>query len=70
MNVTRLKVGEQVMMSDGSLGEVLVVVEDGSGVRLKYLDTMGEPEKVGTEQIIPADEVISIVQGTHTEGAA
>ena len=31
---------------------------------------MGEPEKVGTEQIIPADEVISIVQGTHTEGAA
>ena len=70
MNVTRLKVGEQVMMSDGSLGEVLVVVEDGSGVRLKYLDTMGEPEKVGTEQIIPAEEVISIVQGTHTEGAA
>ena len=70
MNVTQLKIGQQVMLSDGSLGEVLVVVEDGSGVRLKYIDTMGEPQLVGTEQTISADEVISIVQGTHTEGAA
>ena len=70
MNVKILKVGEQVMLADGSLGEVLVVVEDGSGVRLKYVDTMGEPQLVGTEQTIPADEVISVVQGTHTEGSA
>ena len=69
MNVKNLKVGTTVTLSDGSLAEVLVVVEDGSGVRVKFLDTMGEPEKVGTEDLVLADNVIAIDQEGHTEGA-
>ena len=70
MNVTNLKVGTNVTLADGSLVEVLVVMEDGSGVRVKYLDTMGEPEMVGTEQLVSADDVIAVIEGSHTEGPA
>ena len=70
MNVTQLKPGEQIALADGALAEVLVVLEDGSGVQVKYIDTMGEPEKVGTEETVSADDVISVMEGTHTEGSA
>lgn len=69
MNVAKLKVGTKVALADGSVGEVLVVTEDGSAVRVRYLDTMGEPELVGTEQLVPADDVLGVLEGTHTEGA-
>ena len=37
-------------------------------VRVRYLDALGEPELVGTEAWLSADEVIAIDMGTHAEG--
>jgi len=37
-------------------------------VCVRYLDALGEPELVGTETWLSADEVIAIDMGTHAEG--
>jgi hypothetical protein len=37
-------------------------------VCVRYLDALGEPELVGTEAWLSADEVIAIDMGTHAEG--
>ena len=39
-------------------------------VRVKYVDPLGSSELTGTEATVSADEVIAVVEGTHTEGPA
>jgi len=46
---------------------VAINAEDES-VCVRYLDALGEPELVGTEAWLSADEVIAIDMGTHSEG--
>ena len=70
MNVGRIKVSTQVTLADGSLAEVLAVNEEAIQVRVRYVDSMGSPELAGTEADISADEVIGVIEGTHTEGPA
>ncbi len=68
MNVANLKVSTQVTLADGSLAEVLAVMPADAQVRIRYVDTLGAPELTGTEAVVSSDEVIAIVEGTHTEG--
>ena len=70
MNLANLKVKEQVGLSDGSLAEVVEVSSDQSHVKVRYIDTMGQPELVGKEASIHSDEVLTVIQGTHAEGLA
>ena len=70
MNVARLKVADQITLADGSLAEVLAVIPAELQVRIKYIDSMGSTELTGTEAVVPSDDVIAIMQGTHTEGPA
>lgn len=70
MNVSKLKPADQITLADGSLAEVIAVLEGTFEVRVKYLDVIGEQETVGQEAVVSGDEVIAIMQGTHTEGAA
>ena len=37
-------------------------------VCVRYLDALGEPELVGTEVWLSADEILTIDMGTHAEG--
>jgi len=41
---------------------------DVESVCVRYLDALGEPELVGTEAWLTADEIIAIDMGTHAEG--
>ena len=70
MNVANLRVATQVTLADGSLAEILAVMPADLQVRVKYLDPMGRSELTGTEAMVSADEVIAVVEGTHTEGPA
>ena len=41
---------------------------EAESVYVRYLDALGEPELVGTEAWLSADEIIAIDMGTHAEG--
>ena len=70
MNVANLKVSTQITLADGSLAEVLAVIEAEAQVRIRYVDAFGSPELTGTEAVVSSDDVIAVVEGTHTEGPA
>jgi hypothetical protein len=52
--------------SVGATGVALATIAESVCVR--YLDALAEPELVGTEAWLSADEVIAIDMGTHAEG--
>ena len=69
MNVERLSAGDQVTLSDGSVAAVLRVAGDHQAVRVRYVDSMDNPDiPVGTESDVPAEEIIALFMGTHAEG--
>ncbi len=70
MNVANLHVAAQITLADGSLAEVLAVIEAEAQVRIRYVDAFGSPELTGTEAVVSSDDVIAVVEGTHTEGPA
>ncbi|MEA2642747.1 MAG: hypothetical protein QOF51_4141 [Chloroflexota bacterium] len=69
MNPAHLKQGMQCTTSDGSLVEVREVLPDNVFIRVKYLDSLDNPEiPVGSEGQVPYEELIAEYQGTHAEG--
>lgn len=70
MNVEKLQPNTKIGLADGSLCEVVSVSSDNRQVTVKYIDTMGQPHLVGTEGLVDADEVLTVIEGTHAEGLA
>lgn len=68
MNLAQLTVGTKVLLASGDRAEVVAMNADAESVRVRYLDALGEPELVGTEVWLSADEVLAIDMGTHAEG--
>ena len=59
----------QCTLSDGSLAEVRQVQPDNVLVRVKYVDSLDNPEiPVGSERDVPFEEIIAEYMGTHSEG--
>jgi hypothetical protein len=63
-----LSVGLNVLLDTGDLAEVISINDQEQTVRICYLDALGQPELVGSEVWLMADEVISIDMGSHSEG--
>jgi hypothetical protein len=63
-----LSVGLNVLLDTGDLAEVISINDQKQTVRICYLDALGQPELVGSEVWLLADEVISIDMGSHSEG--
>jgi len=63
-----LSVGLNVLLDTGDLAEVISINDQEQTVRICYLDALGQPELVGSEVWLSADEVISIDMGSHSEG--
>ncbi|MCY4583130.1 MAG: hypothetical protein OXE50_10095 [Chloroflexi bacterium] len=70
MNVEKLQPKTTIGLADGSLCEVVEVSSDNSQVKVRYIDTMGQPQLVGTEGLVDADEILTVIEGTHAEGLA
>jgi len=69
VNPAHLKQGMQCTLADGSLAEVRQVMPDNVLVRVKYVDSLDNPEiPVGSERDIPFEEIIAEYMGTHAEG--
>ena len=68
MNLDDLSVGLNVLLDTGDLAEVLSINGGEQTVRICYRDAMGQPELVGSEVWLSADEVIAIDMGSHSEG--
>jgi hypothetical protein len=69
MNPKQLRTGMQCTLADGSLIEVRDVLADNVHVRVRYLDSLDNPEiPVGDEREIPFEEIIAEYMGTHAEG--
>jgi len=70
VNPAKLSIGNQVTLADGSLGEVLAVASDQQSIRIRYVDTLDNPElSIGDEQDVSPEEVIALFMGDHAEGA-
>jgi hypothetical protein len=68
MNLAQLAVGTKVLLASGDRAEVVALNAEAESVRIRYLDALGEPELVGTEEWLSADEVLGLDMGTHAEG--
>jgi hypothetical protein len=68
MNLAQLSLGTKVLLASGDRAEVVAINADVEAVLVQYLDALGEPELVGTEAWLSADEVLAIDMGTHAEG--
>ena len=68
MKLEDLSVGLNVLLDTGDLAEVISINDQEQTVRICYLDALGQPELVGSEVWLLADEVISIDMVSHSEG--
>ena len=68
MNLAQLRVQDKVLLATGDRAQILAIDAERDAVHIRYLDALGEPELVGTEAWLSADEVIAIDTGTHVEG--
>ncbi|MCH2517932.1 MAG: hypothetical protein MK210_06975 [Dehalococcoidia bacterium] len=68
MKLEDLSVGLNVLLDTGDLAEVISINDQEQTVRICYLDALGQPDLVGSEVWLLADEVISIDMGSHSEG--
>jgi hypothetical protein len=68
VNLTQLTVGTTILLASGDRAEVVALNSEDETVCVRYLDALGEPELVGTEAWLSADEVLAIDMGTHAEG--
>lgn len=69
MEPTHIRSGMQCTLSDGSLVEVQRVMPDSVHIRVKYLDSMDNPQiPTGSEREVPYEELIAEYMGGHSEG--
>jgi hypothetical protein len=68
VNLAQLREGAKILLASGDRAEVVTLNVEAETVRVRYLDALGEPELVGTEAWLSADEVLAIDMGTHAEG--
>ena len=68
MKLEDVSVGLNVLLDTGDLAEVISINDQEQTVRICYLDALGQPELVGSEVWLLADEVISIDMVSHSEG--
>jgi hypothetical protein len=68
VNLAQLTKGTKVLLASGDRAEVVALNAEAETVCLLYLDALGEPELVGTEAWLSADEILAVDMGTHAEG--
>lgn len=60
INLRLLALGTKISLSDGSTAEVVSNPLDGIWIFAKYLASPNDPSRVGTEEMIFAQDVVGI----------
>jgi len=68
MNIDLLDIATKVLLSTGDKAEVKEINAQEYSVLIRYLDALGDPALVGTQDWVSADDIISIDGEGHIEG--
>ncbi len=60
VNLRMLRPGNKIRTADGAKAEVLAETEDGSWIKVRYLDA-DDPLFAGTEDLVHEDEVEALL---------
>jgi hypothetical protein len=60
INVLELEPGTRLAMSGDVTAEVVSNPRDGTWIRVRYLSHPEEPDKVGTEELVFAEDVLDL----------
>ena len=60
IDIWDLEAGHRVIVDSGAVAEVLAGTEDGTWVRVKYVQSPDEPDLIGTEDLCSVDEIVSL----------
>ena len=61
VNVMDLQPGDKVEMSDGSTAEVVANPRDGIWIQVRYLSDPDNPDRVGAEEMLFAEEIVDVL---------
>jgi hypothetical protein len=68
MNLWLLKPGHRIRTLDGAEAEVLSETEDGSWIKVRYLEVEDDPSLVGTEDLVIESEVGALLGTVRMQG--
>lgn len=58
VSIWELRSGERITLYSGTVAEVVAPTQDGVWIKVKYIDSPGSPEIVGTEDLCSEDEIV------------
>jgi hypothetical protein len=61
IDVMAIKVGTRLKLEDGVIAEVTENMEDGQWLQVRYLESPGRPDEVGTTELCHAQDVIKVL---------
>jgi hypothetical protein len=63
VNVRMLAAGTRITLGDGAVAEIVSNPADGVWVFARYLSSPSDPERVGNEEMIFAQDVVDVQPG-------
>jgi hypothetical protein len=61
IDLTGMKVGTRLKLQAGVIAEVVENMNDGEWVQVRYLESPGRPDEVGTVELCHAQDVVKVL---------
>ena len=61
IDVMAIKVGMRLKLQEGVIAEVVENMEDGQWLQVRYLESPGRPDEVGTVELCHAQDVVKVL---------
>ncbi|WP_458766313.1 hypothetical protein [Cupriavidus basilensis] len=62
INFMELKAGQQLVLKNNAVAEVIDNIGDGIWVQVRYIDSPQDPSMVGAEELCHCEEAVRIVE--------
>jgi predicted DCC family thiol-disulfide oxidoreductase YuxK len=62
VNLFELKPGQRILMKNQAVAEVVENLDDGIWVKGRFLESLGDPSIVGTEDLCYCEEVLKVLE--------
>jgi len=61
IDVTAVKAGTKLKLAEGVIAEVTENMEDGQWLQVRYLESPGRPEEVGSVELCHAQDIVKVL---------
>jgi hypothetical protein len=61
IDVTAIKPGTRLKLQEGVVAEVVENMEDGQWLQVRYLESPGRPDEVGTVELCHAQDIVKVL---------